>query len=51
MYGQPLYVKAPLIKVQWHIKPAKEIINNISDAVDIVDIVHTIKPLYNFKAN
>lgn len=29
-------------------KPMQEIINNISDTVDIVDI---IKPIYNFKAN
>jgi len=29
-------------------KPMEEIINNISDTVDIVDI---IKPIYNFKAN
>jgi tRNA-splicing ligase RtcB len=29
-------------------KPMKEIIDNISDTVDIVD---TIKPIYNFKAN
>lgn len=29
-------------------KPVEEIVNNISDTADIV---HIIKPLYNFKAN
>jgi RNA-splicing ligase RtcB len=29
-------------------KPIKEIINNIEDAVEIIDI---IKPIYNFKAS